>query len=46
MAESFARLDVRRATSDMARTPFMSMRENSRIISKDLFHSPQLLSRR
>jgi hypothetical protein len=37
IAESLARFEVSRATSDMARRPLMSMRENSRIISKDLF---------
>jgi len=29
----------------MARTPLITIRENSRIISKDLFRSPQLLFR-
>jgi hypothetical protein len=43
IAESFARLEVRSATSDMARTPLTTIRENSRIISKDLFNSPQWL---
>jgi hypothetical protein len=43
MAESLARLEVKSATSDMARTPFTRIRENSRIISKDLFNSPQWL---
>jgi hypothetical protein len=37
IAESLERFEVSRATSDMARRPLMSMRENSRIISKDLF---------
>jgi hypothetical protein len=46
MAESLARLEVKSATSDMARTPFTRIRENSRIISKDLFNSPQWLCER
>jgi hypothetical protein len=37
IAESFARFEVSSATSDMARTPLITIRENSRIISKDLF---------
>jgi hypothetical protein len=43
IAESLDRLEVRSATSDMARTPLTTIRENSRIISKDLFNSPQWL---